>query len=79
MCSPFCRGESKCFGTAQRAVPHAEKEGYEGAPDLGAAEAVDVEVEREVHQLQIVGNRAEHLQREMWRKIIYSILQKDRK
>jgi len=51
----------KCFGTAQRAVPHAEEDRNEGAPNLRAAEAVDVEVERKVHQLQIVGHRAEHL------------------
>jgi hypothetical protein len=59
--SPFWRREIKCFGTAQRAVPHAEEDGNEGAPNLRAAEAVDVEVERKVHQLQIVGHRAEHL------------------
>jgi hypothetical protein len=59
--SPFWRREIKCFGTAQRAVPHAEEDGNECAPNLRAAEAVDVEVERKVHQLQIVGHRAEHL------------------
>ncbi len=49
--SPFWWREIKCFGTAQRAVPHAEEDGNEGAPNLRAAEAVDVEVERKVHQL----------------------------
>ena len=28
-------GVSKCFGTAQRAVPHAEEDGNEGAPNFG--------------------------------------------
>ncbi len=27
--------EIKCFGTAQRAVPHAEEHGNEGAPSFG--------------------------------------------
>jgi hypothetical protein len=27
-------GEVKCFGTAQRALPHAEEDKNEGAPDL---------------------------------------------
>ncbi len=61
--SPLRRGEVECLGAAERAVPHAEKERDEGASDLRAAQAVDVEVEREVDQLQVVGHRPEHLTR----------------
>ena len=37
------------------------EEADEGASDLGAAEAVDVEVEGEVEKLQVVGYSSENL------------------
>ena len=40
---------------------HVVEDGDEGAPDVGAAQAVDVEVERKVQQLQVVGYGTEHL------------------
>ena len=38
----------------------AGEEVEEGGPDVGAAQAVDVEVEGEVQQLQVVGNGPVH-------------------
>ena len=43
------------------AAKHVLEEGDEGAADLGAAEAVDVEVEGEVEQLQVVRHSSENL------------------
>ena len=41
------------------------EDGDERSPDLRAAEAVDVEVESEVEELQVVGHSSEHLEAEV--------------
>ena len=41
------------------------EDGHKGPPDLGAAEAVDVEVEGEVEELEVVGHGPEHLEAEV--------------
>ena len=46
-------------------VANISEQRHEGAPDLRAAQAVDVEVEGEVEELEVVGDGAEDLEAEV--------------